>query len=453
MVKRCEYCKDDVITKETLDIKSDEEFKIFLDGLEDYLKKQELFDALQFTKDGIITQNYVGVIRYKNFQLDILPKLLRKHDDLENDQWVIKNLIYMISVTQKLDIKITEHADINHCENPFLEVLIREFATSLFECLKRLTPRNYIRVEDNLNYLKGKLKFIENIKYNCANQAKFYCEYDEFSENNKLNQLFLFVTKCLFSISHSSENRKILSFIMNYFCDIPFIKYDKYKADKIILTRNQQLFSHPFKLAKMFLNNISVDISRNSIENISLLWDMNMLFEEFVYEIIKQHIDGYTPHYQRNKKLLRNADNLKEYGNTFVDIYLQKNDTEENEENSTIILDTKYKINSGGNSEFLNSDIYQICTYCLLHNTDKAILFYPADLNFESSGDTKNPEYFVTPKIPKFELNSDSSSISIHRIMIKLNEDLTKISGNDAKEEFTKILDTISKAESEMKKS
>ena len=432
-LQKCEYCYKEPIDKGILCIDTDEEYKVFLDGLESYLDKQGLKNALLFTKDGIVTQNHVGVIKYKNFQLDILPKLLSKSENIkDNGQYIVKNLIYMISLTQKLDIKMTEHADINHCENPFLEVLIREYATSLFECLKRLTPRNYIREEDNLNYLKGKLKFTENIRYNCANQAKFYCEYDEFSENNKLNQLFLFVAKCLFNISNSSENRKILSFIMNYFCDLPLVRYDKYKADKIILTRNQQLFSHPFKIAKMFLENISVDISKNSIENITLLWDMNLLFEEFVYEIIKRHVTGYTPYYQKNKKLLRNVDNLKEYGNTFVDVYLQKNDNKDK-----IILDTKYKINSGGNSEFLNSDIYQVCTYCLLHNTNKAILFYPADLDFESNTNIKE-KYFVVPKISGFELNSDNSDISVHRIMIQLHQDLTKITEHI--NEFTDIL-------------
>ena len=436
-IKRCEYCTTEPITQDELKIGSADDYKVFLDGLERYLEAQDLSNALLFTKDGIVTQNYVGVIKYKDFQLDILPKLLGKSPNSKDDTFVIKNLIYMISLTRKLDIKITEHADINHCENPFLEVLIREFATSLFECLKRLTPRNYIREEDNLNYLKGKLKFTENIRYNCANQAKFYCEYDEFSENNKLNQLFLFVTKCLFNISRSSENKKTLSFIMNYFCDLPFIRYDKYKAEKIILTRNQQLFSHPFKIAKMFLENISVDISKNSIENITLLWDMNILFEEFVYEIIKRHLDDYTPHYQKDKKLLKNPDNSREYGNTYVDIYLHKNNLSEDGENSKIILDTKYKINSGRNNEFLNSDIYQICTYCLIHNTNKAILFYPADVNYDNDSE----DYFVVPKIPKYELNSDKT-IYIHRIMLKLHKDLSKIT--EHVKEFKNILKTMS---------
>ena len=69
----------------------------------------------------------------------------------------------ILSYTKNLDIKSTNSAKLSKTENPFLEVLIREYAQSLFECLKRLTPKNYIREEDNLNYLKGKLKFTYKI--------------------------------------------------------------------------------------------------------------------------------------------------------------------------------------------------------------------------------------------------------------------------------------------------
>ena len=251
--KKYEYCSNNPLKYKDIENemkKKEEKFPIldFVAELKEYLKQQELSDALIFTNDSILTQNYVGVVKYKDFQFNILPKLIRNADEKDiTQETVINNLTYMISLTQKLDIKITEHADINQCENPFLEILIREYANSLFNCLKKITPRNYIREEDNLNYLKGKLKFAENIRYNCANQAKFYCEYDEFSENNKLNQLFLFVSKSLFGISQNSENKKILSFIMNYFCDLQLVPFDIYKAQKIILTRNQQLFEHPFK--------------------------------------------------------------------------------------------------------------------------------------------------------------------------------------------------------------
>ena len=396
---------------------SDEQYCLkdenFRERFKNYLIKQNLSGAIAFQDGYIKTSSYVGVIKFKNFQLDIFPKLLGKFEEEVNAQQfeieedneettklseseckslsdkkvveqITKNLIYMLSLTKKLDVKYSEHANINCCKNPFLEVLIRDYAQSLFECLKRLTPRNYVREEDNLNYLKGKLKFTENIRYNHINKAKFYCEYDEFSENNELNRLFLFVSKCLFQLSKNSKNKQILSFIMNYFCDMPLVKTDRYKAEKIILTRNQKLFEHPFKLAKMFLQNISVDISQNRIKNITLLWDMNKLFEEFTAEILKKGLTKYKIEYQKKQTLLKNPDTNRSKGNTYVDIYLEKkiqknNDAEGNEnKDKKIILDTKYKL-----STLNNSDIYQVCTYCLLHDTDNSILIYPKEINKE----------------------------------------------------------------------
>ena len=68
---------------------------------------------------------------------------------------ILQNLIYMLSFVKKLEIKTSDAAKLSTTKNPFIEVLIREFAKSLFDCLKRITPKKYIREEDNLNYVKA----------------------------------------------------------------------------------------------------------------------------------------------------------------------------------------------------------------------------------------------------------------------------------------------------------
>ena len=259
--------------------------KCDLDKLQDYLKCNKLDSALKVTRHGIETTSWVGIIKYKNTHFQILPKLICNNEDKEN---ILKNLIFMLSYTKKLDIKTSNDAKLLISKNPFIEILIREYAKSLFECLKRFTPKKYVREENNLNYLKGKIKFTENIRYNSSNFAKFYCEYDEFSENNILNQLFLFVSTCLYNISNDSYNKKTLKFIINYYSDIKLVRFDRFKVEKIKLSRNQELFKKPFNLAKMFVEKTSVDLSKNKFENITLIWDMNKLFEEFVFEIMKK---------------------------------------------------------------------------------------------------------------------------------------------------------------------
>lgn len=342
-----------------------------LDKLQAYLKCQKLDSTLKVTRHGIKTKSWVGVIKYKNLHLEILPKLISA--DANNDgkiseverSIILKNLIYMLSYTKNLDIKTNDNAKLATEKNPFIEILIREFANSLFESLKRLTPKRYVREEENLNYLKGKIKFSENIRYNCTNQAKFYCEYDEFSENNLLNQLFLFVSTCLYNISNNSYNKKTLKFIINYYSDISFVRFDKFKVRKIKLTRNQELFKKSFKLAKMFVEQTSVDLSKNKFENITLVWDMNKLFEEFIFELIKRKIPECKAIAQKPKRLLKRENVTRR--DTRIDILIQ---------NPQVIIDTKYKKFTNFD-DISSADIYQVTTYCLLHNYKRAILLYP----------------------------------------------------------------------------
>ena len=378
-----------------------------LETLHNYLECQKLTSALKVTPSGIETTSWVGIIKYKNTHLQILPKLIytkeykEDYDEKTKEKTksnILKNLIFMLSYTKKLDIKTSNDAKLLTSKNPFIEILIREYAKSLFECLKRFTPKKYVREENNLNYLKGKIKFTENIRYNSSNLAKFYCEYDEFSENNILNQLFLFVSTCLYNISNDSYNKKTLKFIINYYSDIKLVRFNRFTAEKINLSRNQKLFKKPFNLAKMFIEKTSVDLSKNKFENITLIWDMNKLFEEFVFEIMKKNESelGWKFTAQKCKKLLIGDKNKKR--NTYVDIFAEK-------DNDKIIIDTKYKIFKGID-DFSNADVFQVSTYCLLHKAKHAILLYP-------KWDTSAPE-------KNFHLNIDNPDESdIYQIDFK----------------------------------
>ena len=370
----------------------------YRNSLQEYLEKQKNNDLLQnvfnFTSKGIKANHYVGMLIYKNYQFTILPKLLNKENLSEKEkQDILKNLLYMLSLTKKLDIKESEIAKISKNKNPFLEILIKIYANSLFECLKRFVPKNYVTEEDNLNFLKGKLLFSKHIIKNSVNQSKFYCQYDEFSENNLLNQLFYYVSRLLYFASTDNENKKVLKFITDFFCDIDFKKINVYKIRNLKLTRNQTAFQKPFDLAKMFLENSLIDMNQHKIKTISLLWDMNKLFEEFVFEFIKRNKGEINKNIteikaQKHNKLLVCKDDNREYGNTYVDIFLTIN-------KETIILDTKYKLNNGDKKDFANADIFQMLAYETIHKTNKAVLIYPTIYNENIN---INRYYFIEKK-------------------------------------------------------
>lgn len=397
-----------------------------LDKLQAYLKCQKLGSALKVTRNGIKAKSFVGVIKYKNLHLEILPKLISKNANNSNEiqgeerSIILKNLIFMLSYTKNLDIKTNENAKLANEKNPFIEILIKEFATSLFDSIKRLTPKRYVREEENLNYLKGKIKFSENIRYNCTNQARFYCEYDEFSENNPLNQLFLFVSTCLYNISNNSYNKKLLKFIINYYSDISFVRFDKFKIQKIKLTRSQEFFKKPFNLAKMFVEKTSVDLSKNKFENITLVWDMNKLFEEFIFELIKRKIPECSPIAQKTKRLLRSTQETRR--DTKVDILVQ---------HPQVIMDTKYKKFTNFD-DISSADIYQVTTYCTLYGYKKAILLYPQydDIEPDETGfyinNTENNYQidFRTIDLKSNDLKNDLKNKDVQNSIIKKIKDI-----------------------------
>ena len=109
--------------------------------LHHYLECKNLGSALKVTPDGIKTKSWVGVIKYKKIHLQILPKLIytEEYDNQSEEEKesikanILQNLIYMLSFVKKLEIKTSDAAKLSTTKNPFIEVLIRKFAKSLFD--------------------------------------------------------------------------------------------------------------------------------------------------------------------------------------------------------------------------------------------------------------------------------------------------------------------------------
>lgn len=395
---------------------------IFVSNIERFLEKNALDNVLSFDRNHLKSSHYVGVIKYKNIQFEILPKLLSKGQDRDK---ILKNLLYMLSYTKQLDIKDHEIANLTSCQNPFIEALIRVFAERLFDALKRFVPKNYEVFEENTIAFKGKLKIAENIRYNLANKSKFFCEFDSFTEDNSLNQLFLYVSTRLQLISQDPHNKKILKFIINTYSDISFRYFNYHDLKHIHLNRSQQAFKLPFSLAEMFLEHSSVDMSKHNFDNIALIWDMNVLFEEFIFEFLKRNREAlgiYDVKYQKGRRLLKSKDNQHYYANTFIDMLIT---TKNNP--SGIILDTKYKLKSDNYGDFDNADIFQVVTYCRLHNSNDAVLLYP------STNDSVQDHTYT--------LNTDSvtDTVQIKTAQINMQQDL-RTSHNNLVNAFKNII-------------
>lgn len=332
--------------------------------LKEFLDSKKLSKALDFKLSGIKTGSYVGVIKYADFQLNIIPKIIG-----DTVSVCLENLAFMLSYTRQLTIHTTGQAQLTNCQNPFLEVLIAHYADVLLKALSRQVPHSYETREENLATIKGKILFAQNIRHNFGNLARTYCQFDEFTPDNLINQTFKFVSHALQKLTSVSHTRQKLLKINAVYDDVTLRPVAYTETQRIILNRNQTIFKEPLELAQMFLQNSTISLHNHTFTNLAILFDMNKLFEEFVYMALKRTYPQWNIKAQNSKSIIQSIGGIPDTAYTICpDIIV----------NGNTIIDTKYKIIDLPNHKPSEADIYQMLAYSKFYGVKNIILCYPA---------------------------------------------------------------------------
>ena len=336
-------------------------------GLQGFLRDKELPNALEFGLNEICTTSFVGVIKYGELQLNIVPKIIGNLQE-ESSTSCLKNLIFMLRYIKKLNIRNIDEAELGKTNNPFLEVLIAHYTNTLLDALHRHIPHNYETYEENLNTLKGKIVFTQHLKNNVTNQAQIYCRFDEFTANNLLNQVLKYVAFALSKITQVSGTYNKLKRILAIYEDVSLrnIRYEESK--EVILNRNQIAFNEPLKLAQMFLEHSAISFHEHTFTNLAILFDMDLLFEEFVANVLVEKFGSENVKPQEPREIITKNNEFPVSYNIKPDILFKKE----------IIIDTKYKILDLPEKKPSSADIYQMLAYAHFYPGYRhIILCYP----------------------------------------------------------------------------
>ena len=386
------------------------------------LYKGKLFT---FYKDYIKLNQYVGVIQIAGKTIEIFPKFGK---GVEDKQACIKNLLHMLSYTKRLALSEVEIARLTRINSSVFEIFIRLFVNNLTKLVRRGFLRNYVDRSDNLNYIKGKINFTENIRNNTFRKDRIFCDYDEFSENIPINQIIKYTMLILKNRTTDGYNFKKLMELIPLFSEIDLCNITRESFKKLHFNRKNDQFRPIIDLCYQFIFNESIEMSSGKFSTFSFLFDMNKLFEEFIYEFMRRNstdLDIAEISFQyRLGYLLKYSDK----GQKFYlkpDIHVKMNN------GKSIIIDTKYKTPES-TDEISNQDIYQMFAYGSRH--------------LEKTDDDKIDIILLYPKAFSGKHNSFYTSdqrINIHPRFIDLLsiEDLSKRESNlQLIEELTEIL-------------
>ena len=313
---------------------------IYHDRLCAYIKKSKSLDKyFSMHRDRIKPKNYCGILHIEGEDFYILPKISNKDD---------KNFhifLYMLMSAYDVPLENEALASSANEQHKIIEIFIQLFTKTLFKELQRGLFKQYITYHDNLQVLRGKYLINENLKQNFTKQ-KIYCEFDEFSPDNALNQFFLYAINIFIRHSKDKKGLKMCEMILD---EVSHRQIDINKLD-IHFDRMNSRYKKSFEIAIMILKHYIPLFSKDR-QSFAFLFDMNVLFENFVGKMIP------------NAKL----QSQKNFGNLQLkpDIMIDN-----------LIIDTKYKkIQTRDNLSV--ADKYQMYVYGKNFQIKNTMLIYP----------------------------------------------------------------------------
>ena len=335
---------------------------------------RENFATVEFLKPGrdkkgdfLQAQNYVGIIQAKNGDsLEILPKI---HDnDNSNNEEAVENskkiLLTMLKTLKNHPFKNINIANLKSLNLPLLEVFISMFLDEVSKLIKIGIKSDYIELEDNLKFLKGKLKISEQIRKNIVHKERFYVCYQEFSVDRTENRLIKSTLEFLYRRSKSSKNQRLIREYLFVFDEISSSSDINSDFNRLKLNRQTKHYEQALLWSKIFLQNKSFSPYGGSDVAFALLFDMNKLFESYVGNFIKKKLpDTRLQHY--GKHLIENPRGFA----LKPDIFLRRDE-------QNLITDTKWKIVKS-KDDISQADLYQLYAYGKKYGCNKLYLIYP----------------------------------------------------------------------------
>ena len=334
--------------------------------------------------NGVKFSHYVGAIQIGKLTIEILPKADKKERPDANCWHDV--LIDMLKECRLLKVETLASAKLQLRTNAVLELYFEIFLKEVERLLRRGLFRSYQMKEQNEKYFKGKLIFHKHIQHNLAHKERFYVRSQKFDHGHLLNRILRRALDILETLVFSPTILSRIKKIKEYFpspCKTPFTERH---FQKLMHDRKVQPYHTALEIARLLVLNYSPDLRGGKHHLLAILFDMNLLFEEYVYKQLKRlESDELTVKRQQQKTFWQRR-------KIQPDILLTY-------KNENIVLDTKWKVLKTVSPSM--EDLRQMYVYNQYFEAQHSVLLYPNvhDLNdlkptpYEQKGAEKTPFY------------------------------------------------------------
>ncbi len=366
---------------------------------------EKKFPYYSLIHHGVKFKQYVGVLCVGNLTIEILPKTDKVIGSQEDVNTWRDNLIYMLSKVYKLDVKTPTDTDQNlKPRSSILDVFIKKFLDEVDMLMNRGLVKCYHKEEGNRSVLKGKLLIDKHLMKNYIHKERFYVRFTTYYQEHVLNRILRKALTIIPKVTSNMALRGHATSTLFTFPEVNDIIPTPELFASIEYNRKTDDYRQAIQLAGMFLLHYMPDLKVGKQPVMALMFDMNKLWEEFMFRLLRGYIEGSEVRAQERMDFW-SLENNKNTKTIRPDIVLT------DKKGTQYVIDTKWKVPDGSPAD---ADLHQMFAYKEFFKAEKVALLYPSTDNkmsscrgyFKVDGDQKNCDMIFFPIIKeKFSNN------------------------------------------------
>jgi len=322
--------------------------------LSKYFEVRPSFDGIAYVVNPAST---VGVIRLPSGrQLELRSKV------------PLRNLLWMLSYAYDVPhLMLDDTVEITRFEQ-VIEIVADAFSRMVEHRIDLGLYRNYVEEEDNLPTVRGRIMIAADIHRNAVLRHRTYCRYTAYSWNLPENQIVRHVVRLLSGWGLSRRLTGRLLALDSQLDSIERIHFRSADVDRFTYNRQSMDYQSIHRLCRLFLDGASLSEDAGDRSFDGFLFDMNVLFEQFITRALKQRL-GLPFRLDDQVQVKLDRENTVRIR---PDLVISRDGTR------VLVADCKYKRLHTG--EHRHHDLYQLLAYCTAFELREGLLIYPRHL-------------------------------------------------------------------------
>ena len=329
---------------------------------------------------GVKFNSHVGVIKVGKLSIEVLPKADKYSSD--KDTWR-KLLIDMMRSVGLFTIHAPTSAALSIKNDFILDLYFDLFLTEVEYLFHKGLIKKYRKTEGNKFALKGSLLFSKHLQQNLVHQERFYVRHSIYDQEHLLHQLLYKTLLLLKRINTNMALKSRIGALLLHFPEMKNLTVTEATFNKIVYNRKTESYQQVMKIVRLLLLNYHPDLSRGQNDVLALMFDMNALWERFVYvslrksnelSVTAQSSKGFWKPNKGRKSRLK------------PDIIFGSKDKNDKR---CVVLDTKWKNLNGRNPS--PDDLRQMYAYHDFFGANRVALVYPGRSFMKLTGKFLDP--------------------------------------------------------------